>query len=201
MKKTFLAGIICVAALTACNNDKTNSTTVTDTTAGSQVSDAAKAAAAATSADTVTTTNTMNPDNEFAGEAADGGMLEVKLGQLAKANGTAASVKALGSMMAMDHGKANDELKALAQKNNISLPAALSEKSQKTYDGLAAKKGADFDKAYAAMMVDDHNEDIPKFQSEADNGQNADLKAFAAKTLPTLKHHLEMSNSTKAGLK
>jgi len=203
MKKTLLAGMICVAALVACNNDKTGSTTVSDTTttASSQATDAANAAAAATRADTISTTHAMNPDNEFAGEAADGGMLEVKLGQLAKAKGTAASVKALGSMMATDHGKANDELKALAQKNNIGLPAALSEKSQKTYDGLAAKKGADFDKAYAAMMVDDHNEDISKFQSEADNGQNADLKAFAAKTLPTLKHHLEMSNSTKAGLK
>ncbi len=198
MKKTFFAGIICVASFAACNNDKTDSTTVKDTTTNSQATDAETAASRA---DTITATKAMNPDNEFAGAVADGGMLEVKLGQLAKANGTAASVKALGSMMVTDHSKANDELKALAQKNSISLPAALSEKSQNIYDGLAAKKGADFDKAYAAQMVDDHNDAINKFQSEADSGQNADLKAFAAKTLPTLKHHLEMSKSTKAGLK
>ena len=196
MKKTFLAGIICMVFFAACNNDKTESSTVTDTTA--QKTDTASVVA---KNDTISKTNVMNPDIEFAGEAAEGGMLEVKLGQLAKEKGTAGSVKELGSMMATDHGKANDELKAVAKKNNISLPAALSDKSQKMYDGLAAKKGSDFDKAYAAMMVDDHNEDIPKFQSEADGGQNADLKAFAAKTLPTLKHHLEMSNSTKAGLK
>ena len=196
MKKTCLAGVICLASLAACNNNKTDSNTTTTDTSAQRMD-----TAAAPAMDTLAKTNVMNPDNEFASEAADGGMLEVKLGQLAKEKGSAASVKELGSMMATDHGKAGDELKVVAQKNNMSLPTALSAKNQKTYDDLAAKKGADFDKAYAAMMVDDHNEDIPKFQSEADNGQNADLKAFAAKTLPTLKHHLEMSKSTKAGLK
>jgi len=140
-------------------------------------------------------------DASFAVSAADGGMLEVKLGQLAQANGSSAQVKELGKMMETDHGKAGEELKAWAAKYNVSLPGALSEDKQKKYDEMAAKKGADFDKAYAADMVDDHEKDIKKFQKEADGGKNAELKAWAAGKLPVLQHHLEMSKATKDAVK
>lgn len=130
-------------------------------------------------------------DAKFAVTAADGGLLEVKLGQLAQANGSSAGVKSFGKMMVDDHSKAGDELKALAQKYNITLPAILSDDSRKTYNDIAAKKGTDFDKAYTSDMIDDHENDIKLFQKEADKGNNAELKSWAAKTLPTLQHHLE----------
>ena len=133
-------------------------------------------------------------DAKFAVNVADGGMLEVKLGQLAQMNGSSAAVKEFGKSMVTDHTKAGDELKAAAQKYNISLPAALSDDSQKTYDKLAAKKGADFDKDYTDQMKDDHEKTIKAFQKEADNGNNAELKGWAATTLPTLQHHLDMVN-------
>ena len=69
----------------------------------------------------------LEDDSEFAVSAADAGMMEVQLATLALSNGSSAKVKEYAQMMLDDHNKANDELKALAQKKNISLPAALSE--------------------------------------------------------------------------
>jgi putative membrane protein len=139
----------------------------------------------------------MDDDAEWAVAIADGGMLEVKLGELAQTNASVASVKDFGMMITKDYGAANSELEKLAEQYNISLPTTLSENSQKMYDDLASKKGADFDKAYIADMKDDHEEDIEMFEKEAEDGKNADLKAFAAKTLPTLKNHLEMVKGIK----
>lgn len=140
-------------------------------------------------------------DTEFAVEAADGGMLEVQLGQLAQANASSADVKAFAKMMVDDHSKANDELKAAAAQKNISLPAALSDKNQKKYDDLAGKTGTDFDKAYIDFMVDDHEEDIDAFKKEAEKGNDADLKAWAAGKVPTLQHHLDAAKTAQDALK
>ena len=53
--------------------------------------------------------------------------------------------------------------------------------------------GADFDKAYMAQMVDDPKKDIGAFEKEEKKGSDTTVKAFAEKTLPILKHHLEMA--------
>jgi len=140
-------------------------------------------------------------DTKFAVSAADGGMLEVELGKLAQTNGSAPQVKDLGKMMVDDHSKANEELKAMAQQKNISLPAMMSEDKQKKYDDMAAKKGKDFDQAYADFMVSDHKDVIDAFQKEADKGADADIKAWAAGKLPALQHHLEMSQTAKDAVK
>ena len=140
-------------------------------------------------------------DTKFAVAAADGGMLEVQLGQMALSNASSPAVKQLGQMMVDDHSKANAELKALAQTKNISLPATLSEGKQKKVKDLAAKKGTDFDEAYTALMVDDHKEVIDDFKKEADKGNDSDVKAWAANKIPTLQHHLQMSESAKDAVK
>ena len=68
-------------------------------------------------------------------------------------------------------------------------------------DDLAAKKGADFDKAYINAMIDDHQEDIDEFKKESTDGKDADLKTWATNKLPTLQGHLDMAKTTKSGLK
>ena len=140
-------------------------------------------------------------DTKFAVSAADGGMLEVELGKLAQANGMAPQVKDLGKMMVDDHSKANEELKAMAQQKNISLPAAMSEDKQKKYDDFASKKGKDFDKAYTSFMVSDHKDVIDAFQKEADKGNDADIKAWAAGKIAALQHHLQMSQTAEDAVK
>jgi putative membrane protein len=140
-------------------------------------------------------------DTEFAVKAAEDGMLEVQLGQLAVANATSAQVKQFAQSMVTDHSKANEELKSAAQQKNITLPTALSEKSQKKYNDIAEEKGADFDKAYIDYMVSDHKDAVDLFQKEADKGNDADLKAWASGKVPTLQHHLDMAQSTQDAVK
>jgi putative membrane protein len=117
----------------------------------------------------------------------------VQLGKLALTNSSAPAVKKFANMMIEDHTKANAELKALAEKKNITVPAVLSNKNQDDYNDLSKKKGADFDKAYTSFMVKDHKDDIDEFKKEADKGTDADLKDWASGKVPVLQHHLEMA--------
>lgn len=130
-------------------------------------------------------------DSEFAVMAASGGMLEVELGRMAQEKGRSQQVKDFGAMIVADHTKANDELKTLAAGKNITLPTTPGEEHQKHINDLAKLSGAEFDKKYIALMVDDHEKDVKEFKEAADDAKDADLKAFAAKTLPTLQQHLD----------
>jgi putative membrane protein len=143
----------------------------------------------------------LQDDIKFAVAAADGGRLEVELGKLAQSNAASKQVKDFGQQMISDHGKAGEELAALAASKNITLPATLGAKHQQSYDDLAKKKGADFDKAYASFMVDDHKEDIEEFTKEAEKGKDADLKNWASGKIPVLQHHLMMAQSADSTAK
>ncbi|MFD0998585.1 DUF4142 domain-containing protein [Ohtaekwangia kribbensis] len=139
----------------------------------------------------------LKADWEFAVKAAAGGLMEVELGKLAQSKATDPQVKAFGESMVTDHGKANEELKSLAQQKNISIPDSLSEEHKKKFDDLAAKSGKDFDEAYIKHMVDDHEKDISEFKDESENGKDPELKSWAAAKLPILTHHLEMAKQAK----
>ena len=130
-------------------------------------------------------------DAQFAKKAAQGGIAEVKLGQLAQEKGTSDSVKKFGQRMVEDHTKGGDKLKRAAAQENITLPDAISAKDIATYDSLSKLSGAAFDRAYARDMVKDHEEDIADFNKEANGGKNAAIKDFATQTLPTLQDHLK----------
>jgi len=135
-------------------------------------------------------------DNSWLMKAAGGGMAEVELGKLAQSQGSSDEVKQFGKRMVDDHSKANDELMQIASRKGITLPTSLDAKHQATRDRLSKLNGAAFDKAYMEDMVKDHREDVSEFRKEASNGQDSDLKAFAAKTLPTLEDHLKMAEQT-----
>lgn len=136
---------------------------------------------------------TWSPDQQFVTAAAEGGMLEVKLGELAAKSGIAQEVKTFGKTMVTDHTKVNEELKALAQKKQIQLPSGLNAKKQQQYDSLATLKGESFDMLYMNMMIASHEQTIGLFQTESNKGQDADLKKWADTKIPALKHHLEMA--------
>jgi putative membrane protein len=134
---------------------------------------------------------TVVSDEQFAKKAAQGGMAEVKMGQLAQEKGSSDAVKQFGRRMVTDHTKAGQELKEAAAKENITLPTELDAKDQATYDKLSKLSGTAFDKEYARDMVKDHQEDVSEFASESNGGQREAIKAFATETLPTLKDHLK----------
>ncbi|HET7002963.1 MAG TPA: DUF4142 domain-containing protein [Puia sp.] len=142
----------------------------------------------------------MKPDADFAVAATDGGMLEVALGKLAEKKGVSQTVKKLGAQMVADHSKANKELKALAADKHIVIPDNMSEKCQKKVSDLDEKKGKDFDKAYADLMVSDHKDDIDEFKKESEKGNDAQVSAWAKNKVPVLEHHLMMAEDAQKKL-
>lgn len=141
-----------------------------------------------------TTSNTKaSADDSFAKKAAEGGMAEVKLGQLAEERGSNPAVKNFGRRMVQDHSKADDELKTTTSKENVELPTEMDKSDQATYGRLSKLSGDAFDRAYARDMVKDHSKDVSEFQKEAKNGHDESIKNFAAQTLPTLQSHLDQA--------
>jgi len=134
-------------------------------------------------------------DNSFVMKAMQGGMAEVELGNLAEQKGSSQTVKDFGKQMVTDHTKANDELKTIASGKGITAPAGLAAKDQTLKDRLSNLSGAEFDRMYMQHMVQDHQKDVSEFRKESTSGSDADVKAFAAKTLPTLEEHLKMAES------
>ncbi|QEL19160.1 DUF4142 domain-containing protein [Limnoglobus roseus] len=132
-------------------------------------------------------------DAAFIKKAVSGGMLEVRLGELAEKMGQSDGVKKFGAKMVTDHTTANLKLLEIAKAAKVTVPDKLMDEHQKTADHFKAMKaGAEFDKHYVDDMVKDHEEDIAEFEKASKEATNPDLKAFAAKTLPTLKEHHEM---------
>jgi putative membrane protein len=144
----------------------------------------------------------MDPsDVDFMNKAAQGGMSEVNMGNVAASKATNADVKAFGNRMVTDHSKANDELKQLASTKGVTLPADVNDEQKKTMDTISAKNGKDFDKDYMDDMVKDHEKDVAEFEKESKNAKDADLKAWVTKTLPTLQGHLKMAKEAQKKVK
>jgi putative membrane protein len=139
-------------------------------------------------------------DAKFAIKAAQGGIAEVKLGELAQDKAQNEAVREFGQRMVEEHNKANHRLKEAALKEKISLPKEMDKKDQATYDALAKLSGAEFDKAYVRDVVQDHQDDIAEFGTEARTGQREEIKTFAAETLPTLKEHLKAAKDMRVAL-
>lgn len=137
-------------------------------------------------------------DAHFAMKAAQGGMAEVKMGQLAADKAGSPDVKAFGQQMVDDHTKANDQLKSIAKDEGMTLPGDVNQKQQAMYDRLSKLSGADFDKQYVKSMVMDHQEDVKDFQKEANSGKDEKIKSFASQTLPTLQQHLDKIKSIQS---
>ncbi|MBK0380276.1 DUF4142 domain-containing protein [Mucilaginibacter segetis] len=193
MKKFSLIAMIGLAALSfqACNNASKDSKETADSLNMAKDTSTTGMNGIAVTSD----------DAEFATKLANGGMTEVALGKIAQEKGTSQKVKDFGSMMVTDHSKANDELMAIAKAKNITLPATPDDEHQKMINDLSAKTGTDFDKAYVDAMVDGHEKTVSLLEDGAQNCKDADLKAFAAKILPTVKGHLEKIKEIQSSMK
>ncbi len=130
-------------------------------------------------------------DKLFAAAAAGAGMSEVALAQMAEQRGADAETKMFAKHMVADHGKANQELMALAATKGIPLPSGLAVADQITAEILGGLRGEEFDREYAKQQLAAHLCAVTLFHAEATRGQDPELKAFAARTLPHLRKHLE----------
>jgi putative membrane protein len=147
--------------------------------------------------------NTTPGDNAvlFAREAALGNMAEVRLGKVAQANAASDQVKQFAARMIADHSKADEQLRAVTTKKQIALPTDLDGVHRALLDKLSALKATAFDIAYMDAMLDDHTKTVAMFRQEADRGNDAELKAYAASALPTLEAHLKMAKQIDDSVK
>lgn len=129
----------------------------------------------------------------FLMKAAQGNMAEVQLGTLAAERAMSDRVKQFAQRMVADHSKAQQELMDLAKQQNWALPTEVSDEQKKTHERLAKLSGEEFDREYMAHMVKDHEEDVAMYERGAAELQDAALKAYATRTLPVLREHLQQA--------
>lgn len=137
--------------------------------------------------------------DSFVGAAAVSDMFEVEAGKLASTKAKSAEVKAFGKMMADMHTKTTAELKPLAATAGITPPTEMDERRKGFLDNLKAASAADFDKVYLDQQVAAHEEALSLMKGYADGGDNAEIKAFAAKTAPVVDQHLTQARSLRDG--
>ena len=135
-------------------------------------------------------------DKMFVEKAAVGGMFEVKSSQLAQQMATDPRVKTFAARMVADHQKANQELMALARQKGWTVPKSMDTKHQDMVAQLSKGQSGQFDKAYMDMQMKAHDKTVALFEKAAEECQDTDLKAWAKKTLPTLKEHHHMAKQT-----
>jgi putative membrane protein len=136
-------------------------------------------------------------DKTFLDKAAQGGLAEVQLGQLAEQKAASPKVKQFGERMVTDHSKANQDLRQVAKQMNVTLPAQPSAEDLATARKLRSESGANFDEAYMKDMVSDHRQDIAGFKKEAQSGQDPAVKGFAQKYVPVLEQHLSLAEAAE----
>jgi putative membrane protein len=184
----FTAALACAVALSACDNARTDNDRAATGTGGT--------AATGTSGST-------NAAREFVEDQMAAGNAEVQLGKLAQEKGTHADVKDFGALMVRDHQAAAADLKPIAEKLNVTQAEARQDSDNDLHDTmeeLQKLSGREFDKKYIEEMIDDHEKDVRELENKAENADNADVKAWAAKTLPTIRQHLERAKSIKETL-
>jgi putative membrane protein len=136
-------------------------------------------------------------DTNFILAAAQGGMTEVKLGELASTSGVRDDVKSFGRMMVKDHTAINDNLKALAAQKGVTLSDSLDAEHQAMVDKMAALTGPGFDDAYINGMIKAHQEDARAFKAEFSTTHDADIERFLDQSIPVVEAHLKHVTAMK----
>lgn len=130
----------------------------------------------------------------FAATAASANLFEIESSQLALDQATSDAVKAFARQMIDDHTAAGEKMKAAAQSDGVTPPAAMAAKDQTALEMLQAANAEVFDTAYLTAQVAAHDEAVALFETFSEGGAASALKSFAAETLPTLEKHQAMAH-------
>ena len=189
----FTAALAMALAVTACAEDgaRENQNTAATGTGGTVAG----------------TSGSMDVDREFIEEHLAKGNAEVELGRLAQEKATHPDVKEFGAMMVRDHQAAASELKEIASKANLKtdtaagrMEAGAREAHAELEEELGKLTGRDFDRRYIDEMIDDHQEAVEDLENKAENASHPEVKAWASKTLPKVRQHLERARAIKETL-
>jgi putative membrane protein len=133
-------------------------------------------------------------DDTFAQKASIVDLAEINLGNLAARLATSQQVKQFATQMVADHTKSSRMLLSICDRKSLKTATAMDKKHQELFDKLAAKlSGSEFDRDYMKRMVMGHEKAVELYRHEAKEGKDADLKAFADKTLPIVESHFKMA--------
>jgi putative membrane protein len=177
----YLGVLTLAVALAGCTSTSSNDTSAMNDNNADQMSSSQRGSGMLSAA-----------DEQFVNDAAMGGMYEVEAGQIATNKGTSNHVKMVAQRMVTDHTKANDQLMDIAKREGVTMPATMTTSQKEMISKLNSLQGTDFDKEYLKQQKKAHEETIAKFEKEAKSGSDAEVKQFAAQTLPTLQEHLRM---------
>jgi len=136
-------------------------------------------------------------DKRFVTEAAEGGIAEVQLAQMAQQKTQDATVKTFAQRMIDDHTPNNEQLVKLATEKGLTPPTEPNASQQRMMTHLQGLSGAKFDHAYLAGQIKAHRMMLKDFKQEAKNGTDPDLKAFATQTIPVIEQHLSLAQGDK----
>ena len=146
------------------------------------------------------TADLSSADKAFLKSAADANMMEAHVGKMAEEQASDNGVKSFGQTLVQDHTKSYDELTAVANKTGETIPKGIDVRRNRAVQELAREKGPAFDRQFVRHEVQDHQKTIAEFKREAEKGQNADVKAYAQKTIPTLEEHLQKAQELEKSL-
>lgn len=132
-------------------------------------------------------------DESFVKKASQGGLAEVKLGEIAQQRAQNPEVKEFAQHLVSEHQQANTELQQLAQTKGMTLESEVSGKHKQTVSRLEKTKPEEFDKKFMEVVVKEHKDNVKEFKKQAEKGKDADVKSWAEKTLPSLEKHLQMA--------
>lgn len=199
MKRAMMLAAAAVTALSlaACQQKDETATAADPGTSNEAVNAAQDATSAAVGATAAATLGQVSTD-AFVTNAAIGDMYEIQAGQIAQKKGQSQGVKDFGKMMVTEHTAMTNEMKPLITAAGKTAPTGLDERRKGLIDNLNAASAADFDKTYLAQQEAAHSETLTLMQGYADNGDDAGLKAAAAKAVPKVQAHLDKVKSLQA---
>ncbi len=184
MKKQFFLVMI-TASVIACNNNSKTTVEKADSTNKANV-------------DTALNNNAVVIDensSSFIVRVANSGMAETAITSAAQGKAVYEDVKSFAGMLYHDHSALNQQVKDIAARKNIVLPAAMTEDKQKEVYGLLKNTGKNYDKEFIKAMIKNHEAGIDMFQKAVLDAKDADIRAFADKTIPTLRAHLDSAKA------
>src|SRR5215469_12408886 len=127
----------------------------------------------------------------FIKEASAGNQGEIALAQLAQQKSQSPEIKSLAEMIQNDHQQSQEKLQTIAQAHGVTLDQGLTWSQKREQGKLEKLSGADFDQQYAKAMLEDHVNDLNKFQKAAEKLQEPDLKQFAQDNIAAMQKHLQ----------
>lgn len=147
--------------------------------------------------------NTWNQEkiSDFVEDATTSSLMEVQLGNIAQKKAMSQQVRDYAKMMVTDHTDASQKLTPVLTTLSITAPTALEKEDQDKIDNLNQKTGKDFDKEYIDKMVNDHKDNVNKFEDAQKNLPSGELRTWVENTLPVLRQHLIQAETLQETLK